>query len=54
MAAAQIVVDDDLIASLDQHLRHMAADIAGAARHQYFHVAALPFRQLIIARPPQG
>ena len=30
---AQVVVDDNLIAALDQHLHDMAADITGTAGH---------------------
>ena len=37
VALGEIVVDDDLVTPLEQHLGHDAADVAGASRHQHSH-----------------
>ncbi len=36
-AGREIVEHDDLLAGVEQFQRHVAADVAGAARHEYGH-----------------
>ncbi len=37
MSALQVVVHDDVMAVVDEHIRHHAADVAGTAGHEKSH-----------------
>ncbi len=37
IAAGQVIEDNGLVPSFEQHLHHMGADVARTANDQYFH-----------------